>query len=141
VGSVALWDQRSLKQAVVNAYTPVTERLRPAIGAASRLLGGHRLPAPGETIPMAYAALLTVADDDVAVARALIGAAVAEAARRGIGIVMLGMTEDDPLLPALRRLPTITYRSTVFAIGWNDSAAELASRCAQRPLHVEIAML
>jgi hypothetical protein len=141
VGSVLLWDQRSLKQAVVNAYAPATDRLRPVIDAASRLLGGQPLPALGETIPMAYASLLTVAGDDVAIARALIRAAVGKAARRGIGIVMLGMTEDDPLLSAVRRLPTITYRSTVFAIGWDDSAAWLASRCAQRPLHVEIAML
>lgn len=141
IGSVVLWDQRPLKQAVVNAYAPVTERLRPVIGVASRLLGGQPLPAPGETIRMAYAALLAVADDNVAVARALIRATMREAARRGIDIVMLGMTGDDPLLSAVRRFPRITYRSTVFAIGWNESAARLASRCAQRPLHIEIAML
>lgn len=141
VGSIVLWDQRSLKQAVVNAYAPVAERLRPLIGAASRLSKAQPLPAPGETIPMAYAALLTVADDDTGIARALLRATVGEAARRGIGIVMLGMVEGDPLLPAIRRLPTITYRSTVFAIGWDDSAAQLAARCAKRPLHVEIAML
>lgn len=141
VGSVVLWDQRPLKQAVVNAYTPATGRLRPALDLASRLLGGQPLPAPGETIPMAYAALLTVTDDDVAIARALIHAVTREAAGRGISVVMLGLTESDPLFPAVRLMPRITYRSMVYAVGWDGAAARLAARCATRPLHVEIAML
>jgi hypothetical protein len=54
---------------------------------------------------------------------------------------MLGMAENDPLLPAVRRLPRITYGSTAYAVGWNGSAERLAEQCASRPIHVEIAML
>lgn len=141
LGAVVLWDQTSLKQAVVCSYSPGVDRFRPALDVVARIAGATGLPAPGGSLITAYAALLSVAEDDVAVARALLTEAARLARERGVGFLMVGMTGDDPLVAALAWRPRITYRSTVYAVGWGGTAERLAAECAGRPLHVEIATL
>jgi hypothetical protein len=141
VATAALWDQSGVRQAVVCGYGGPLERARRVIGVAARVAGASPLPDPGQRIPMAYASLLTVAEDDPAVARSLLRVIEHAAAERGIGFLMLGMTERDPLLPAVARWPRVTYRSTVYALGWDGAAHRLAALGASDVAHVEIALL
>jgi hypothetical protein len=138
VGTMALWEQSAYKQDVVHAYGPALRRLRPAYDLAARLLGARPLTPPGEAIALAFAARVCVADDDPGVMRALLRAVTAEAHARGLAYLMVGLADDDPLLPVVRRHPHITYRSDLFALSWTDDPL---ARLDGRVPYVEIATL
>ena len=138
LGVMAVWDQHAYKQDVVESYGPSLARIRPAYDAAARLLGTQPLTPPGEAIPLAFGACISVADDDPQVMRALVRAAIAHAVAAGKAYLMLGFADADPLLAVARRWPHITYRSDVYAFSWSaDPAAVLDGRLP----YVEVATL
>ncbi len=138
VGTMALWEQSAYKQDVVDAYGPTLRRLRPAFDLAARLWGARPLTPPGEAIALAFAARVCVADDDPGVMRALLRACSAAAEARGLAFLMLGLADDDPLLPVVRRRPHVTYRSDLIALSWTEDAR---ARLDGRVPYVEIATL
>jgi hypothetical protein len=139
VGVMGMWDQSTYKQDVVHAYGSKLRRLRPVYDLGARAIGARPLPAPGEPIRSAFAAFVCVADDDPDVFRSLLRATCERARAGGFAFVTIGLTDDDPLLPAARRWPHITYRSDLYVLSWSrhDPAAELDGRVP----HVEIATL
>jgi hypothetical protein len=138
VGVMAAWDQQAYKQDIVAGYGPALRRLRPAYDVLARILGARRLTAPGEAIPLDFAALTCVADDDPAVMRALIGATADRARRRGKAFLMLGLADTDPLLAVARSWLHVTYRSDLYALSWaGDPATALDGRIPR----IEIATL
>ncbi len=143
VGCVALWDQRGFKQTRVRGYGGPLKWLRPVYNSVGpRVLGLPRMPAVGEVIPHAFAALLAVDQDDAAVARVLVAAALAEAQRRGLAYLALGLCEGHPLLAGLRKaFWHVPYRSFLYVAYWEDGAAEVAALDPDRPPHVELATL
>ncbi len=138
VGTMAVWEQSAYKQDVVDDYGPALRRLRPVYDLAARWLGARPLTPPGEAIALAFAARVCVADDDPAVLRALLRAATAAAEARGLAFLMVGLADDDPLLPVVRRRPHVTYRSDLVALSWSDDPA---TRLDGRVPYVEIATL
>ena len=138
LGVMAVWDQHGYKQDVVESYGPSLARIRPVYNVAARLLGTQPLTPPGEAIPLAFGACISVADDDPQVMRALVRAATAHAVAAGKAYLMLGFADADPLLAVARRWPHITYRSDVYAFSWSaDPAAGLDGRLP----YVEVATL
>jgi hypothetical protein len=139
VGVMGMWDQSGYKQDVVHAYGPSLRRLRPAYDLAARVIGSRSLPAPGDPIRSAFAAFVCVADDDPDIFRSLLRATCERARALGFAFVTIGLTDDDPLLPAARRWLSIRYRSDLFAHSWSrhDPAADLDGRVP----YVEIATL
>ena len=138
VGTLAVWDQSGFKQDVVAGYGAPLRRWKPLLDAAARLVGARPLTPPGAAIPLAFAALARVADDDPVVFHALLVAA-AEAARvRGKGFLMVGLADADPLLAVARRFLHVPYRSDLYALAWSeDPRARLDGRVPQ----IEIATL
>ena len=136
---MGMWDQSAYKQDIVHAYGPSLRRLRPAYDLAARVIGARPLPAPGEPIRSAFAAFVCVADDDPDVFRSLLRATCARARARGLALITIGLTDDDPLLAAVGRRPRITYRSDLFVLSWSrgDPGTELDGRFP----YVEIATL
>jgi len=138
VGTMAVWEQSAYKQDVVDAYGPALRRLRPLYDLAARWLGARLLTPPGEAVALAFAARVCVAGDDPAVLRALLRAATSSAEARGLAFLMVGLADDDPLLPVVRRRPHVTYRSDLVALSWSgDPAVRLDGRVP----YVEIATL
>jgi len=138
VGTLAVWDQSGFKQDVVAGYGPRLRRWKPLLDAAARLVGARPLTPPGAAIPLAFAALLRVADDDPGVFRALLDAASEAARARGLAFLMVGLADVDPLLPGARRRWHVPYRSDLYALSWTDDpAARLDGRVPQ----IEIATL
>jgi hypothetical protein len=133
-----LWDQRAFKQSVVRAYSPALRRLRPAHDLAARVVGARPLPAVGEEIASAYAALVCVAGDDPRVFAALLRELRRRAAERGLAYLMVGLSEDDPLLRTARRSLHIPYRSDLFVASWEGDPLR---RLDDRIPHLEIATL
>ncbi|MFN2323957.1 MAG: hypothetical protein ABR510_13500, partial [Trueperaceae bacterium] len=138
VGTLAAWDQSGYKQDVVAGYGPPLRRWKPLLDAAARLVGARPLTPPGATIPLAFAALVRVADDDLAVFRALLVAGAEAARARGASFLMVGLADADPLLPVAKRFLHVPYRSDLYALAWTgDPAARLDGRVPQ----IEIATL
>ncbi|MDY0060092.1 MAG: hypothetical protein RBU45_09805 [Myxococcota bacterium] len=142
VGSLALWDQSALKQTVVRGYGRSLAVLRPLYNGAASLTRLPRLPAVGAPLPHAFLALLAVAADDPAVARALIAAQLGEAGRRGLAWAALGLCAGHPLLRfASRCFRHFAYHSFVYYACWPAGRPAVARLDPRRPLHLELAVL
>ena len=81
-GCLALWDQSSFKQSVVHGYQPPLARLRPLLNLAAPALRLPRLPPVGAALRQVYLSHLAVDGGDPDILRALIAAALSEAATR-----------------------------------------------------------
>ena len=137
-GVMAVWDQAGFKQDVVDAYGTSIRRVRHAYDLGAGLIGARPLPRPGEAIPIAFGACVCVAGDDPAIMRSLLGAATARALAMGKAFLMIGLTDEDPLLPVVRSWLNVTYRSDLFLLAWDvDPAAAVDSRVP----YIEVATL
>lgn len=139
-GVMGLWDQSSFKQTVVHGYGGFLRCGRFLYDGYARLRGFRPLPRPGETIPMGYAALSCIAENDPGIFDLLLRHVLAEARNRGLAFVMLGLAERDPLLATARRRPHIPYCSRLYSVGW-DNGSEFHDRLDTRISHVELATL
>jgi len=138
VGVMAVWDQAAFKQDIVDSYGPMLRRLRPAYDLIARLLRASPLTPPGEVIPLAFAACICVADDDPNVMKALLSVCVKHAYERGKVFLMLGLSDDDPLLPVVKRYLHVAYHSDLYALSWSDEAVK---QLDGRIPYIEIATL
>jgi hypothetical protein len=138
VGVMAVWEQVDFKQDIVDAYGPLLHRLRPAYDLLARLLGARPLTPPGQAIQLAFAACICIADDDIGVMRALLSRCVMNAYERGKAFLMLGLSDDDPLLAVARRYLHIPYHSDLYALSW---CAEAVRQLDDRIPYIEIATL
>jgi hypothetical protein len=138
VGVMAAWDQAAFKQDIVAWYGPTLRRLRPAYDALARALGARPLTRPGAAIPLSFAACTAIAGDDPAVMRGLIAACAERARELGKAFLMLGLADDDPLLPVARRWLHVTYRSDLFTLAWDRGRLPVPDR---RVPYIEIATL
>jgi hypothetical protein len=137
-GVMAVWDQSSYKQDIVDSYGPGLRLLRPLYDLAARLIGAKPLTAPGQAIPLAFAACTCVKDDNLNVMRTLLSAAMQEAHARGKAFLMIGMADDDPLLAVARRPLHIPYHSELYAVSQSkDAIRSLEGRLP----YIEIATL
>ncbi len=143
IGTIAVWDQSAYKQTIVHSYSGRLERLRGWFDRIATLSGAAPLPAPGHEIRSAYAALVCVADDDPGVMRTLLREAYNDACRRGFAFLMIGLTDEDPLLRIARRYLHIPYRSWLQASAWRpgEVGCDLHPTLDDRPAYVEIAAL
>ena len=140
VGTLGIWDQSCCKQVVVDGYTRTLRAAGPLYNIGARLAGASRLPRPGERLRSAYGAFVCVRNDDPGIFSDLLAAGCREASRRGLAMIVLGFSERDPLLPALRRFPRMTYRSTLYTAAWSDGAW-FHDYCDQRIPYVDVATL
>jgi hypothetical protein len=138
VGVMAAWDQAAYKQDIVDAYGPGLSRLRPVYDLVARVFGARPLTPPGQAIQLAFAACICIADDDPAVMRLLLSACAINAYQRGKAFLMIGLSNDDPLLAVARRYPHITYHSDLIAVAWSEAPVK---QLDERIPYIEIATL
>lgn len=139
-GVIALWDQSSFKQSVVRGYNGYLRWGRQFYNWLMLGRGFRPLPGLGDEIAHAYAAFICIADNDLRLFDLLLRCQIAEASERGLTYLMVGMTDEDPLLPAVRSHPHLAYRSRLYSVSWGDGS-EFHDRLDKRIKHVEIATL
>lgn len=140
-GCAALWDQTGFKQSVVQGYSPWLRRVRPLVNLVGPLLQQPRLPSPGTVLKSAFVSHLAVDDDDPDVAVALLRGACAEAYRRGLDYVALGLCRRHPLLaPVKSAFPHREYVSVLYVVHWDGDAAGMPALDGRVP-HPEMATL
>ncbi len=141
VGCVALWDQRAFKQTLIAGYARPLALSRPLLNLGFWASGRPLLPRPGSLLALAHLSHLAVDGDDPEVAAALVAAALAEAARRGLSYLALALGERHPLRAALAaRFPGRRLESVVYLV--YSHGREGCEPCLDdRPLHLEAATL
>lgn len=137
-GVMAVWNQAAYKQDVVDSYSPTLRRIRPFYDVGARLLGFAPLTAPGQAIPLSFAACVCVANDDLEVMRALLRVSEEHARQSGKAFLMLGLADKDPLLAAASTMIHLTYRSDLYAAAWSP---EPLKQLDDRVPYIEIATL
>jgi hypothetical protein len=140
VGCAALWDQRPFRQVVVRGYGSLLAAARPILSLVGRPLGIPRLPPVGATLAAAFLAFLAVEADDGEVFAALLDHALARGAARGLDQLLLGLAADHPLLPVAAARPHRRYRSTLYAVHFEEGAPD-AGALDGRTLGPEVATL
>jgi hypothetical protein len=141
VGCLALWDQRSFKQAVVRGYSPRLARLRPLVNLLAPLLSLPRIPPVGGALQSAFLSHLAAEEGREDVLPALIRAARIEARRRGLECLLLGLAAPSQLLPAVAgSFGHREYRGVLYLVHWKDGAAAAAEVDGRVP-HVEVAAI
>lgn len=138
VGVMAAWDQGAYKQDIIDSYGQKLRLLRPLYNLASRIIRAQPLTPSGQMIPLAFASIICVTEDDQSVMRALLSACLQNAYLRGKAFLMVGLADIDPLLPVARRYFHIPYRSELFAVSWSGKPVSLADNLVP---YIEIATL
>ncbi|PKO19175.1 MAG: hypothetical protein CVU39_01090 [Chloroflexi bacterium HGW-Chloroflexi-10] len=138
VGVMVVWDQAAYKQDIVDAYGPTLRRLRPLYNFAARFLRARPLTPQGQAIQLAFASCICIDDDNPAIMQALISACTKNAYERGKAFLMIGLSDDDPLLAVARRYLHVKYHSDLFAVSWSD---EPVKQLDGRIPYIEIAAL
>ncbi len=113
LGMLAPWKQTSFKQVRVTGY-PLGMRLtKPLVNTLGYLLRRPYIPSAGQILEMTYAALPLVAGDRVDIFAQLLGEACA--ALRPTEHMVIGLTDDDPLLAAMT-FPTHRERFCLYTV-------------------------
>ena len=139
VGVCAVWDQSCFKQIVVHGYTGSLNVLRPVVNTAGPILGMKKLPSPGKTIPSATLTAVAVKNDDIAVWRRLLDAAVDRAWRKGQDYLLAGFSLRSPLLTEAKQRRHILYKSRMYAFGFHGLIPNAYNKKAEP--YMEIAAL
>jgi len=139
-GVIGLWDQSDCRQIVIQNYSWPLNWLRRPCNLGLRLLGARPLPPPGEQLRMAYASFICIENNDARIFSILLRHAHNLASLRGFAYLMVGLTENDPLLVPARKLLNIAYKSILYTICWDDAAGWHSNLDSRIP-YIEIAAL
>jgi hypothetical protein len=137
-GFIGVWDQQSLKQLRVTAYSPRLAGVRLAYNSIAPALGARRLPRPGQPLSCACAAHICVPAGEPGVLRALIDSVCTDLRGR-YSFFTLGLDVHDPLGAALDGL--FAQPTDVHAYITRPRGAWSGPPLDDRPLHYEIALV
>jgi GNAT superfamily N-acetyltransferase len=114
VGVLALWDMDRLHRMVILHHSLRGRLVRAAFNLAARFLPlAVALPAPGRALRALTGVYMAVRNDDPQVLRDLLASAMADHAGQGYHLIHLGLTSDDPLQKAFKRIPAFRFRSDI----------------------------
>jgi hypothetical protein len=140
-GCAALWDQSRVRQAVVRGYHPRIARVRPLLNMLGCVSGFPRLPPVGQALRQVFLSLAAVDGDDPEILCDLVRDGLAAAAHRGFDLVLFGIAEANPMLPALRKaIRAREYRGNLYLVHWEDCSSVIDTLEPRSP-HVEACFL
>ncbi len=109
VGSVALWDQRGMKQSVIKGYRAPLKQLRLLYNIYAHFTKQMKLPEPGQQLDHLFLAFF--AFDEVKVAVEILQEALYLAhTLKGVDGCTLGLISTHPILPTLKR----TFKPVIY---------------------------
>ena len=142
MGLLGTWDQSSLKQWVVNGYSPILRLLRPAFNGVAQCLGWPTFPGPGQQLPTTMAAFPLVKNDDAETFSQLLNKACRHVRLRHprSRSLLVGAFQHDPLSELLRRASLHRFVSHVYLVYWDEGLAR-PNRFLGRNLYLEVGCL
>jgi hypothetical protein len=139
VETLAVWDQHSFRQSVVNRYDTALKYARPVYNLLATLRRTAKLPRRGDPFRYVLGALCLIRNDDTSVFQSLLAASLARTAKGPADYLLLGMHESDPLVPLASRLAAQSYVTHLYAVAFGRDNAPKG--IALRPVHLEIGTL
>jgi hypothetical protein len=100
LGFFAVWDQRSFKQLNVVGYSPRMRAARSIFNLIAPVVGGARMPRPGNALNCATIAHICVPGASADVLHALLASTHNELRHSGISFINIGLDTRDPLSTA-----------------------------------------
>ncbi len=141
IACAALWDQRQVKQVVVNAYSSRMQIARPFYNLFAELAGRMPLPAAGQPIQLGFVAPLAVPADQPEWLVQLLRLVSASARSAGITAMTVGFDARDPRLAHLvRNFRSRLYRTRLYTVTWQDQPP-VTEPLDGRLLYPEVALL
>lgn len=125
VGTLGVWDQRAIKQVVVEAYDWWLSWVRPIYNVWAGLSGRVRFPKPGECLPLVTGALPLAIGNGVGAFGDLVDQA-ASCLPEDADAIMIGLSEGDPMNEAVRDRAIQKYQTDIFAVSWDLDCVETA---------------
>ena len=122
VGTLGVWDQRSIRQNVVTDYGAALGTFRPLYNVFASATRRVSLPPKGQTLPLAAAAVPHVAEDRLDVAHHLLDAALDRAMAMGIEGLLLGASGETVWSVVGRERSEIQYDTNIYEVTWGDHA-------------------
>jgi hypothetical protein len=119
LGVVLNCDRRQERREMVVGYAPWLYWIRPLANLGLTCLQRPRLPPAGTILDVVYASHLSVADGDVEVIRALIGAVAASSRAR---LLVVGFGRDHVLAKPSGTIPAWRIASRLYAVGAKPTA-------------------
>ncbi len=127
-GCIALWDQRTSRQALLMDCPRALGVLRAPLNLAFAAARLPAIPARGERIEQAFLSLAATRDECPERFIRLVRAGLGAAQALGVRAAMIGVPSDHLWRAALRRnLRAIEYRTSLFAVIWPEDAAALGT--------------
>jgi hypothetical protein len=140
VGTIGAWDQRGFKQTIVCGYDGWLSFARPLYNAWAWVGCRPTLPRCGTAIEAAVAAIPLVRRDDPAVFEMLLEQQLQRLESLGIRHLLLGLHENDPLLPVARKHAAREYVTRLYIVTWPDESSIL-NRLNGRVPYLELGCL
>jgi hypothetical protein len=134
IGTFALWEQTPFRQIVIEHYPKLLRWLRPFINAAHHVQGLPGLPRTGEVLPCVFGSLFVVAEENAAVAQALVAAA-SRAYAGPAAVALVGYDARSSLGATLPRSLGGTYETAIHLVSWNQETRRTWD--AGRTIHLE----
>jgi len=132
-GVVALWDQRSFKQVIVQRYRRPLGTLLPAYNLYARLARQLQFPSPGNALAQTFLAFFALAEE---VQPELVDFLADALAQCRTPAATLGMRAQHPQIDALGTFKPVRYPARIYAVGI-DGPSDLDGR----PVQPEAALL
>jgi hypothetical protein len=140
LGLAGLWDQSGYKQTIVHGYSGWLKAAAPLYNLGAACVRRAALPHPGEKLRSAYASLICIANDEIAIFRALLCELYNLARSRRLSYLLVGLDSRDPLLPAAREYAHVSYPTRLYVAEWPDGE-RVYEQLDARPAYVDIATL
>lgn len=128
VGLMACWDQLAYRRTVVAGYEGALRLAKPLLSPLARMLRLAPLPGPGDAIRSFTAACIAIEENDTGVFRALLHSILRDHHNTARTFLMVGLMEQDPLLPVARHYVHFPTRSTVYALQWGGVETTMDGR-------------
>ncbi len=133
VGTLGIWDQRQFKQCMVHGYSTRLTLGRPLYNTFATLRGKPRLPCIGQPLNVRYGVIPVVSDRFPEVVDALLQAAIFRLREENNALLLIGLHESDPLLPAIRPYSGREYVTLIYLVYWPDAKPDIERLSARVP--------
>lgn len=125
LGVVAKWDQESFKQTRVTGYDWRMQVARPLINLTSKFSNIPKLPKEGQLLHYFYASFPVIKENDPTILSSLLNEVASDQQNRSYDYFILGLTEKDNLIEAIKPFHPRVYPSIVYLVSFDKSKEDL----------------